>query len=669
MPNVREIFSGKVVEKRRTRIQDLQEFPRYVVEYLVDNYCNEETFEQDLVQVKKKLLDNYATPSEAEKLKYHIRQKGNHSLIARIEVRLDPSEDKYWASISSIGERYIHISDRLLERYPRLLGGMWGIAEIGYDPNEVFGGKIRPFRLLDFTPFQVVRISLNELIEKRNHFLRNEWIDFLVSTVGLNPEAYTLKQKLIIVLRLVPLAERFVNLIELGPRETGKSYMYKNMSYYVTMLSGGRATRASLFVHLGTGKPGVIANFDAVVFDEIAHTDFTDPQTTVSIFKDYMEYGSFAVGKHSVKGETSVVMTGNIDVMGNLPHEKYSHLLEPLPEILQDVAFLDRVHGYLPGWEMPKLSPGSFATGPGLVMDYFAEILHALRNHDVIGRVSHKFNLLNAGSRDEKAVMKILGGLLKLVHPDGNVSEEELVDYLRVATELRQRVKDQLHVMAPGEFGGETLSFMVGGVEYEPELRERTRELRIRMPASPAVGTVVNLVVTDKDMGALSVCETLATKGSGALIPLGSMGKVMREALKTAYEYVSHNRRKFDISAEFKEGYDLSVLALHAGVPKEGPSAGLGFVIGIVSALTKRPVRNDVAVTGEITLRGKVEPVGNIGPKISAAKTAQARTVILPLGNRREAELLPEELRRDMDFIFVSGAEEALQVALLPRSG
>lgn len=662
--DIKEIFGGKVVNKALTRMQDLQEFPRYVVEYLIDNYCKEETFDQDISKVKKRLMENYATPSEAEILKHKIRQSGTYKIIAKVEVRLDPAEDKYWASINALGEKFIHISERLLDQYPRLLGSMWGIAELGYDPSQISQGKIRPFKLTGFSPFQVARVSLNELIQNRKLLSTEQWLDFLVSSLGLNSSAYSKRQKLLILVRLVPMVERFTNLIELGPRETGKSYIYKNLSYYTAMLSGGKATRASLFIHLGTGRPGLVAQFDVLVLDEIAHTEFTDPVTTLSIFKDYMEYGSFSVGRHSIKGEAGIIMAGNIDVLGDLPHEKYYHLLEPLPSDLQDPALFDRIHGYIPGWEIPKLSPHHYAESYGLVMDYFAEILHTLRNTDVLSSNAKRLQLKDAGARDEKAVRKILSGLLKLLHPDGTVSDEELVEYLLIASELRQRVKDQLYLMAPGEFRGATIGFSVNGNSYEPTLRDRQRDSRIRIPTDPVIGKVVGLDVTPNDIGMIQLFEVLASKGKGSLYPLGNMGKIMKESVKTAYEYVYHNRKLFEIANEFKDGYDLSVLALQMAVPKEGPSSGLAFVIGIVSSLSKCPVRPFTAVTGEITLHGDLLPVGWISAKLLAAKQAGAKRVILPDSNRAEAEPVIDEFQGKIEFIYVKTVPDAIKACL-----
>jgi len=661
----REVFGRLVVEKKRTRLSDLKEFPRYVLEYLINQFCPGEDFDTEIGRVRRKLAENYASPADAPRILHELKQKRRLDLIARVEVRLETSEDKYWAQIAALNERHIHIDENLINKYPRMMGGMWGIAELSYDETQVWKGKVTPLMLTDFTPFQHGKIDVEEFLHKRSQFERNEWLDLLVNTIGLNPDVLTFRQKLLIILRLVPMAERMVHLIELGPRETGKSYGYKNLSYYSYMLSGGRATPAALFVHGGTGKPGLVAQFDTLVFDEIANTEFKDPTATVSIFKDYMEYGNFSLGRFQVKGESSVVFIGNLDVLGAFPHEKYDHLFEPLPEELVDTALFERIHGFLPGWEMPKLTDRSFAEGFGFTLDYFAELLHLLRGSLLPSDPAQRYKLHNAKGRDVEAINKVVRGLMKLLHPDGRASDEELADYLAFAVEARQRVKDQLSVLAPGEYPTYTIEFEIGGKRTPVSPPERARRRALRIPAQDEIGVVVGLAVSGDGAGSLQLIEVVAQKGHGGLHRLGSMGKAMKESVKAAYEYVSHHRKSLQIVAEFKDGYDLSVLALQGGIPKEGPSAGLAFAVGIISALTQRRVRRDVAMTGEITLHGKILGVGGIAQKIAAARDAGARLVILPKENEREVSELPKDVYRGLSLLFVEKAEDALKEVLI----
>jgi ATP-dependent Lon protease len=661
----REIFDRLVVEKSKTRITDLKEFPRYVIEYLINQFCPGQDFDKEINQVRLKLAKNYASPADAPRLLHELKQRRKLDLIARIEVRLETSEDKYWAAITALNERNIHVDENLINKYPRLMGGLWGIAELAYDEAQVWKQKITPLVLTDFTPFQHGRIDIAEFLQKRSRFSRDEWLDLIVNTVGLNPEAHTLRQKLLIVLRLVPMAERMVHLIELGPRETGKSYGYKNLSYYSYMLSGGRATTPALFVHAGNGKPGLVAQYDTLVFDEIANTEFKDPTTTVSIFKDYLEYGNFSVGRFQVKGEASVCFIGNLDVMGSLPHEKYDHLLEPLPEELVDTALFERIHGFIPGWEMPKLNDRSFATGYGFTLDFFAELLHLLRGTLLPQDPASRYRLHNAKGRDIEAINRVVRGLMKLLHPDGHATDQELEDYIKLAVECRQRVKDQLACIAPGEYTQSGIEYEIAGKTSPAPPPERSRRKSVSLPRESEIGVVVGLATVGDAHGTLQLIEVVAQKGHGGLHRLGLMSTDMKESVKAAYDFVSHSRKSLNIISELKDGYDLSLLALPGAVKKEGPSAGLAFAVGIVSTLTHRKVRRDFAMTGEITLHGSILAIGGVPQKLAAARAAGCVAVILPKENEREVNELPPSIHQGMRLIFVEKAEEAFQEVLI----
>ena len=300
---------------------------------------------------------------------------------------------------------------------------------------------------------------MDDYIEQRQKFTTEEWLDVLVNSCGLNPNKMSRRQKLLYLCRCIPLVESNINLLELAPRETGKTYLYRNISYYSHVLSGGKATPAQLFINLNNGKIGEVGTRDVVVFDEIANTDFTDPRSFVSIMQGYMQDAKFSRGKKEILAFASLVFVGNIDIQGNLPHEKYYHLFEPLPDFLQVTAFLDRLHAYLPGWEIPKLGPESYSRDYGFITDYFCEILHDLRRVDVLSTVRSRFEIIDtAGTdqgisgRDQRAIMKTTSALLKLLYPDGQVLDDELEEVLLLSCELRQRVREQLHLMAQGEY-------------------------------------------------------------------------------------------------------------------------------------------------------------------------------------------------------------------------
>jgi ATP-dependent Lon protease len=673
---LKETFSGKVVNKALTLNTGVDEFPRYVLEYLIDNYCSEETFHEDMEKVVRRLKETFVYGAEAEKIRHFIRENRRHTLIAALEVRLVETEDKYWGTISAINENFVHVPQNIVSQYTMLLaGGMWGTIELTYDETEVHNKKIRPFKVVAFTPFQVSVINVEEFIVKRREFTTDEWINVLVNSCGLDPEKMDRREKLLYLTRCLPLVESNVNMIELAPRETGKTYLYRNSSYYARVLSGGKATPAQLFINLNTGKIGEVGVRDAVVFDEIANTDFTDPKSFVSIMQGYMQDAKFSRGgKKELLAFASLVFVGNIDVQNRLPHEKYFHLFEPLPDFMQVIAFLDRIHAYLPGWEIPKLKPDSYSKDYGFIADYFCEIMHELRKRDILAQVRPRFELIDAAGttaglsgRDHRAVMKTTGGLLKLLYPHGEIEEEELKEALTLACEMRQRVRDQLHLIAPGEYDKVKIAAKItgNGEVVTPRLPDSHRVQRIELPPAPAVGEVVGLAV-DGERGCILLFEMQATKGSGRIVPLGSIQRVMRESIEAAAQYIRAKHDDLGISADWRSNYDVAVLATFMGVPKEGSSAGITIVTGIVSALTGRKVRNDIAMTGEITIMGKVLAVGGVQEKLRAAVDAGVKEVLIPRENEKEAKSLPPQILERITVTPVSRIEEVIAAALLP---
>lgn len=671
---LKEIFRGKVVNKAHTINTGVDEFPRYVLEYLIDNYCAEETFHEDMEKVVRRLKESFVYGAEAEKIRHYIRENRSHSIIASLEARLVETEDKYWGAISSLNERFVNIPENIVRQYPMLLsGGMWGTIDVTYDETEIHHGKIRPFKISGFTPFQISIINVEEYIEKRAEFPTDEWIDILINSCGLDPLKLTRRQKLLYLCRCIPLVETNVNMVELAPRETGKTYLYRNISYYAHVLSGGKATPAQLFINLNTGKIGEVGTRDAVVFDEIANTDFTDPKALVSIMQGYMQDAKFSRGRKEMLAFASLVFVGNLDVQGTLPHEKYYHLFEPFPDFLQMIAFLDRIHAYLPGWEIPKLTPDSYAKDYGFITDYFCEIMHELRRIDLLGVVRSRFEIVDTAKtavgisgRDQRAIMKTTSGLLKLLYPHGQMSDEELEELLLIACELRQRVREQLHLIAPGEYDRVKLGvkFAASGKGIVPTLQDADRVQKVALPKEPAVGEVIGLAL-EGDHGCILSFEMQATKGSGRIVPLGSIQRVMRESIEAAAQYIKAKHENLGISAEWRQNFDVAVLATFMGVPKEGPSAGITIVTGIISALKGRPVRNDLAMTGEITIMGKILPVGGIQQKVRAAYDAGVKEVLLPTDNLKDAQGLPSYILDAMTLTPVDHIEDVVERALL----
>jgi len=673
----KETFTGKVVNKKLTFNTGMDEFPRYVLEYLIDNYCTEETFAEDFERVKRRLRENFVHGAEAERIRAHIRENREHTIIANLEVRLVETEDKYWGSISAINESFVNIDDGMVRQYPMLLaGGMWGTIALTYDETEVHNKKIRPFKVTDFTPFQISMIDIREFIEKRKQFTDQEWLDILINSFGLDPERMSRREKLLYMSRAVPLVESNHNMIELGPRETGKTYLFRNVSYYAHVLSGGKATPAGLFINLNTGNVGLVGTREAVVFDEIANTDFTDPKAMVSIMQGYMQDAKFSRGKKEILAFGSIVMVGNLDVQGKLPHEKYYHLFEPLPSYLQVEALIDRLHYYLPGWEIPKITPDSASQDYGFITDYFCEIMHELRRVEVLGPLKSRFELLDVAgqgpgltSRDVRAIHKTLSGLLRLMYPHGQVTDEQLEELLLLAVEGRQRIRNQLHLMAPGEYAPVKIGakLTASGKVISPTLLEGDRKVHVEMPTKPLVGEVIGLAVAG-EQGMILRFEMQATKGHGRIIPLGSIQRVMRESIEAAAQYIKSHAGDLGIAADWSENFDIAVLATMMALPKEGPSAGVTIVTGIVSALKNQPVRHDVAMSGEITIMGKVLPVGGIQPKLMAAIDAGVKMVVLPAENERDVQNLPDYIKNRIEVKYVVDIQQVLDLALVAAS-
>jgi ATP-dependent Lon protease len=444
------------------------------------------------------------------------------------------------------------------------------------------------------------------------------------------------------------------------------------VSYYAHVLSGGKATPAGLFINLNTGNVGLVGTREAVVFDEIANTDFTDPKAMVSIMQGFMQDGKFSRGKKEILAFGSIVLVGNLDVQGRLPHEKYYTLFDPLPSFMQVEALIDRLHYYLPGWEVPKISPDSASCDYGFITDYFCEIMHELRRIDVSGTLKTRFELFDAAgagpgltSRDVRAIYKTLSGLLKLMYPHGQVTDEQLEEVLLLAIEGRQRVRNQLHLMAPGEYAPVQIAarFVASGKVVCPKLLEGDRKVHIELPAQPTVGEVVGLAVAG-EQGVILRFEMQVSKGHGRIVPLGSIQKVMRESIEAATQYIKVYAVELGVPPDWKENFDVAVLATQMGIPKEGPSAGITIVTGIVSALKNIPVRNDVAMTGEITIMGKVLGIGGVQPKVMAAIDAGVKTVIMPTENERDFENLPDYIRKKIEVKYVSDIKQVLSAAL-----
>jgi ATP-dependent Lon protease len=458
-----DVYAGRVVRKDLVRqVKVGANVPVYVLEFLLGKYCATDdpaAIATGLAVVNQTLQEDFIRPDESEKAKAELKRKGKHRLIDKVDVRLVPSEDKFWAHLVNFGDKYVNIPEDAVYKYDRLLGGgAWCQLDLVYSVSDDEAQK-RPFYIQALKPIQVATFDMAEYVSCRARFSRDEWIDLVMRSIGLESARFDLRAKLLAILRLVPMAERNYNLIELGPWGTGKSFVYRETSPNAVLISGGRVSVAQLFVNLSSGRIGLLGMWDVVAFDEVAGLEMSD-STVVNMLKDYMESGSFARGKEEAPAEASIVFIGNT----SKPHQELvrtAHLFADLPKAMIDPAFLDRLHYYLPGWEVPKLEQRLFTGHFGLVSDYLAEALRELRKQTFVRAIDEDFVLgAHLSARDEKAVRKTVSGLLKILHPHGEWTHGELREYLEFAMEGRRRVKEQLKKLASHDYAKTAFSYI-----------------------------------------------------------------------------------------------------------------------------------------------------------------------------------------------------------------
>jgi ATP-dependent Lon protease len=666
----REVFGEHVVVKSLAREAALHNLPRYVSEYMIAKYVRPETWREDLARVQERLKDLLPDLDHRELVKDRLLRTGQAILMDNVEARVDLRNGQRWARVPAVNDDRVRVSADLLEQHPGLLlGGLWGTVKIQYTPEK---DSACPNEIVNFTPFQIGAPNVDAYRASRAKFSTDEWMALVLQSAGYSPAAFpNRRHQLLLLARLVPLVERNVNLVELGPRQTGKTFLLRNVSPRVFTISGGKTTPANLFVNLATRAVGILGTRKVVVFDEIAHTTFGDEDATLSTLKDYMESGQFSRGAKAFATDASLVFTGNLEVEGDQPEGRYRHLFEPLPAQLIDSAFLDRVHGYLPGWEIPKITPSSLAGGVGFVTDYFGEILVQLREENFQTRVSALNFSAGMTQRDQVAVERIGSGLIKLIYPDGKVNDAELEEVAALACELRQRVHNQLVEIAPGEFKPRLIGHAGLTEHAAADLRAPSRE---RLPADDhlnreaVVGAVTGLAVLTRNGtgigGDITLIQVSAFPGHGRVEVTGLHGRVLSDSVRTAYNIVQSRFREFGISDRSLREQVVAVHLVRIAEPKDGPSAGIAFVTGIVSALTGRPVKPACAMTGEVTLHGEVTGVSGIPWKIKAAARAGRKRVIIPADNARELSQVPDEVLKQIEVHPVKTIQEALGLAL-----
>jgi len=653
---VTDVFAGKVVRKDLVRkVKVGAHVPVYVLEYLLGKYCATDdpfAIEAGLRVVNATLADNFVRPDEANRVQSLVREKGRYTLIDKIRVRYVSDDDKYWAELINFGHKFVHIPEKYIREYDRLLvGGIWAQMVLRHDYDDEARGKRSPFLIEELKPIQVATFSLEEYQEGRRRFSSDEWIDLLLRSIGLEPTHFDRRLKLLFLSRLIPLCEANFNLIELGPRGTGKSYAYQELSPYVILLTGP-TTVANLFYNMATGKMGLVGLWDSVAFDEVADLQKM-PKEVVTTLKTYCESGTFARGKDALSGMASIAMFGNT----NQPVEvmvRSSHLFVPLPEVVrEDMAFLDRLHFYLPGWEVPKMRVEYFTDHYGFVVDYLAEALRELRRHNYTEMSDRYFSLgAHLNARDVKAVRRTTAGLIKLVYPHGEVTREEMAELVELALEGRRRVKEQLKKMGSFEYHQTSFSYIDNGSREErfvgvPE--EGGRDLIATDPLAP--GSVYTASVDDQGKVGLYRIEVGASAGTGKLKISGGVDSVMKESLQRAFAYLQGHKAQLGIGQLFDstDFYVEAIDLLTNRVPCEG---GPALVVAIYSALKKASAQAALVILGDLTIQGNLKPLHSLAEPLRIAMDNGARRALIPIENKRNFLDVSADIMERVDPIF-----------------
>lgn len=678
---INEVFPGKVVRKDLTALlRRGANVPTFVLEYLLGMYCatdDETAIAEGVEKIRKILAENYVRPEESEKVKSLIRERGEYTVIDKVNAVLDEYKDIYVARFSNLEiEPFVLQSDYAVKYTKILMGGIWCIARIGYTYQQDSmedekkrrkkrGPEDSPFRILGLKPIQLPNLDAAEMIDKRKEFTTEEWIAMLLRSEGMEPDALSEKEKLHFIERMVPLAEHNYNLCELGPRGTGKSHLYKEISPYSILMSGGQTTTANLFYSMSAHRVGLVGHWDCVAFDEVAGMRFRDLDA-IQIMKDYMASGSFARGRDMINADASMVFVGNInDSVQNLL--KVAHLFEPFPpEFNNDSAFFDRIHYYLPGWEIPKMRSELLTEKYGLITDCLAELTRELRKKDCTHlldayfRLNGKFN-----KRDEIAVRKTMSGLIKLIFPDENVTEDEMRRLLEYAIEGRRRVKEQLKLMAGVEFADVALGYVDEyGSETVVSVPEQASNTLIPAEKLPA-GHVFALGANQID-GEVAVyrLENKVIRGNGKMETQGIGGnRAVNECVDAAWYYFMDKARSILPGTTLS---DHDYLLYYADPQSKGLSTEVSVaeLVGLCSAVANRPVMEATAVIGEIKLSGTMGEIKNLENIVRVAKNAGAKQLLLPIQSMQELMHVPGELLTAVQPIFYSDPIEAVKKAI-----
>ncbi|NLO26798.1 MAG: protease Lon-related BREX system protein BrxL [Actinobacteria bacterium] len=662
------IFAGKVVRKDLVRkVKVGANVPVFVLEYLLGKYCATDdpaAIEAGLRVINTTLSENFVRPDEANAVQSKVRDKGKYTLIDKIKVRYLSDDDKHWAEFVNFGHKFVHVPEQYMRQYDRLLmGGIWAQVNIRHQYDEEAKGKKSPFWIDDLKPIQVASFDLDEYRRCRMEFTTDEWIDLLLRSIGMEPLHFERRLKLLFLMRLLPLCEHNYNLVELGPRGTGKSYAYQELSPYTILLTGP-TTVANLFYNMASGKIGLVGMWDAIGFDEVADLQKM-PKEVVTTLKTYCESGAFARGKESMSGMASIAMFGNT----NQPVEvmvRSSHLFVPMPDVIrEDMAFLDRIHYYLPGWEVPKMKVEFFTDHYGFVVDYLAEALRELRKHNFTETIDRFFSLgshLNA--RDVKAVRKTVSGLIKLVYPHGEVTREDVAELLETALEGRRRVKEQLKKMGSFEYHQTSFSYLDNDTREErfvgvPE--QGGRDMISTDPLAP--GSVYTASVDDQGKVGLYRLEVGCSPGTGKLKIAGGVEGPMKESIQRAYAYLRGQKGKMGI-AQAVDTTDFHVEAIDLLSNRVPCEAGMALVVAVYSAVKKHSVLSGLLILGDMSIQGNIKPLRSLAEPLQVGMDNGARKALIPLENKRHFLEVSGDIVERVDPVFYSDPMTAAMKAL-----
>jgi len=660
-------FPGKVVRKDLTKlVKEGANVPVYVLEYLLGSYCasNDETvIEEGLRTVKKILAENYVRPDEAEKVKSTIRERGSLKVIDKVTVTLNEKRDVYEALLGNLGVKGVEVNSTTVKSFEKLLvGGIWCIITLEYFFEE--DQKSSPFIIRELKPIQMPNMDMEELFQGRRAFTEQQWIDALLRSTGMEPTNFQDRVKWHLLARIIPLVENNFNLAELGPKGTGKSHIYKEISPNSILISGGQTTVANLFYNMSRRQVGLVGLWDVVAFDEVAGISFKD-KDGVQIMKDYMASGSFARGRDAINAYASMVFVGNIVSVDTLV--KTSHLFAPFPEAMIDSAFFDRFHAYVPGWEIPKMRPEFFTNQYGLIVDYLAEWLREMRKRNFGDAVNKYFKLgRDLNQRDTIAVKHTVSGLLKLLYPNEEYDKEAVRRCLEYALECRRRVKEQLKKIGGMEFFDVHFSYIDTETMEEKFINVPEQGGGSLIPDGPLNPGVMHTVATGGTGSHLGLyrLETQVTAGNGSLKTSGlGSNSAAKEAIKVGFDYFKANAHR--VSASIKPGdhdYHLHIVELH----NTGPTNALTLTafVALCSALFGKPLQQQMVVLGSMSLGGSIIPVENLAESLQVAFDAGAKRLLLPMASVKDIPSIPGELFAKFQTGFYADPVDAVFKAL-----